>query len=200
MCLRGQVCTHAQSCRPGIYPWTPRTHALAPWVPDTSRWPRESQQGMQHKAARAATTPYSGCSQPDSPSALRAPAAAAAAVRGRHSACRSALRASIRVDSQERASGAGGVRSPQRQPGPSLPGGSSPQGDSGGAEQPVAGGRACRQHGGAAPQAELRAQPAGAVRPRMLPDAASHCQEASQSAPLPTQLLLHEGHGLLRGL
>lgn len=47
--------------------WHACPGALTPWVPDTSRWPRESQQGMQHKAARAATTPFFGYSQPGLP-------------------------------------------------------------------------------------------------------------------------------------
>ncbi|VTJ77144.1 Hypothetical predicted protein [Marmota monax] len=67
-----------------------------------------------------------------------------------------------------------------------------PQGRTSGPSCGSPGGRTCRRHGGAAGQAGPWAWAAGAVHAWLLPNAAN--------APLPTQLLLHQGHRLLCGL
>lgn len=72
----------------------------------SSRWARDLREGAQYRAARAAATPFLGCSQPSAPrSALRAPAAAAA-VRGhpsRAALCSARFRASVPAGARERA-------------------------------------------------------------------------------------------------
>lgn len=194
-----------------------RTDALG--TRHTSRWPRDLQSGMQHKAARAATTPFLGYSQPGTPPPP------CARPRRRRRSTRPLGRVSLLIRSlaayqSELAPGSeqgrepqpaprgGGVRSPQRAAGPlaaAAAAAASGQAvpahrvvENGGAG--AAGGRACRQHGGAANQAGLRAQDACALWAWILPDPASQCQEAPQNAPLSTQLLLHQGHSFLRGL
>lgn len=88
---------------------------------------------------------------------------------------------------------AGGVRFPQRAAGLLAAAAAAAAAGGGGREvaaragwrraagrglRPVAPKRACRQHGGVAGQAGLPAPAAGAVHARLLPDAASQCQEA----------------------
>ena len=175
----------------------------------TSRWPQRPPAGCA--AARAATTPFSGYSPPGTPpSAQRAPAARRSPRTPSWSALGSLraprISASPRgLGSRERAGEgtAAGARGPEESL--SAAGSCGPSCGSGCLWRPrgvaeSGGARARRQHGGAAGQAGLRARAAGAVHAGPLPNAASRRQEAPQDAPVPAQLLLHQGHRLLRGL
>lgn len=193
--------------------WRLRTHAPALGARHASRWPQRPPVG--YAEARAAGSPFSGYSPPGTPAppcAPPPPAAAAAAVHVLPS--RTALGSpwAPRISPSQRFAGASrggdggpgpeeslsaaGSRGPSCSSSRGWPGGASPRARGG--PEPVAG--AYRQHGGAAGQAGLGAWAPGAVHARPLPDAASRRQEAPQDTPLSTQLLLHQGHRLLRGL
>lgn len=215
-----QRCARAQSCQCRVHTYASHTCTHdSPWALDTQADTQaDSAQGRNHSfsgllAARdsPAPPPPPPCARPRRTPRPPPPVSPRSAPGPRSFPGRLARtsRAGDRAGARglrSRLSAAGGRAPSCGSSGPRpWPGGGGPEvvARAGGRRaagpglRPAASERACRQHGGAAGQAGLRAPAAGAVHAGLLPDATSQRQEAPQDAPLPAQLLLHQGHRLL---